>query len=493
MKFRKSNSLQSLVMALLVQIVAWGGSLSAQDKPGPVNFSYSYATYAGDNGSSVLEISYTFAENGLTYTDSEGRLIVELYFYDESGAFLGNYTSSVPHTLAADTATSGLLAGIERFALDPGGYSLGLKLIDGEDPSRTDSTGFEFSVRPFKRDAFCVSDLELIKEMAPAGDGGESHPLARNGYIIVRNVSGVVTAPDYRVNSYLEIYNTHTLAYPNFSIAYLIADTAGRGLYRRDTLLEKSVTRTMFDLNSAVVNGLPSGVYILAARVYNGPRDVATDSVEVTRTFQVYNRRQDAIYAMNGRDVPAYADAIDLAYSGMKEEELDKEFKKASYIIADHQKQIWEGLSGVEAKARFLTRFWLILDDDPSTVENPFRDDYYDRIRQAKLQYSSTMYPEGWNSDRGRVLLQYGKPDGIDRHPSEHNRKPYEIWRYSSLGFAFVFVDRTQTGTYQLVHSTAPNEISFPEWEAEQAAIHKQLHGTEFNSVPGSTGSLFDN
>lgn len=91
------------------------------------------------------------------------------------------------------------------------------------------------------------------------------------------------------------------------------------------------------------------------------------------------------------------------------------------------------------------------------------------------------MAPHGWDSDRGRVLLTYGEPDGIDRYPHQHNRKPYEIWRYSSINAEFVFVDVGQTGTYRLVHSTALNEVSAPDWEAQYAAMHRQMYDGEFD------------
>ena len=371
MKHDNANPLRTTLIALLSVVLAFACSY-AQDEPGPVNFTYSYATFAGDDGSSVLEIAYGFAENGLTYVDGAGQLLIDLHFYDEIGTSLGNYTSKVDHSLATETPTPSMLAGIERFVLDPGSYSIGLKLVDRGDPSRTDSTGFDLVVRPFKRDALCVSDLELIKEIAPAGEENAKHPLARNGYIIVRNISGLITAPEFRVNSYLEIYNTHRLPGAEYSIAYLIADSTGKGLYRRDTVLPKAVTRTTFDLNSAWINGLPSGMYILAARVFNDVRNVATDSIEVTRAFHVYNPHQDSMYAMRGREIATYVDIIDPLYSGLKEEELDLEFRKASYIIAEHQKSIWEGLEGVESKARFLTRFWMVVDDDPSTPRKSY-------------------------------------------------------------------------------------------------------------------------
>ena len=487
MKTWNIHLLPSTLLAFVLLVLA-AGPIFSQDQPIPVNFTYSYATFSGDDGSSLLEISYSFVENGLTYVQGAAQLLLTLSFYDQHGTYLDSYTTTVSHS--TDNPTAVALAGIERFTLDPGLYRMGMKLVDGNNPSRTDSTGFDVRVRSFRRNALCISDLELIDEIAPASDDNLSHPLVRNGYTIIRNINGLITAPNFRVNSYLEIYNTHQLAHSHFAVAYLIADTTGHGLYRRDTLLPKGVTKTVFDLNSALINGLPSGMYILAARVYNGPRDVATDSIEVTRTFQVYNPKQDSVYALRGKEVATYIDIIDPLYAGLKEEEIDKEYQKAAFIIAEQRKAVWEGLTGVEPKARFLTRFWLYLDDDPSTPENPFRDDYYDRIKKAKDMYSSPLHPEGWDSDRGRILLQHGNPDGTERHPFELNRKPYEIWRYSSQGYYFVFVDRTQTGNYQLVHSTAPNEISSPDWEGEDAALHKQLHDGEFSTQRRSS---FDN
>lgn len=480
-----------LLAPMLVAIVLLALSAScsyAQDEPNPVNFAYSYATFLGDDGSSILEISYSFAENGLTYVNGKAQLLLTLSFYDKNWVYLDSYTTTVSHSTENPAPVA--LAGIERFALNPGLYGMGMKLVDGNNPTRTDSTGFSVRVRPFKKNALCISDLELIKEIAPASDDKQSHPLVRNGYTIVRNISGIITAPDFRVNSYLEIYNSHRLEHSHFAVAYLIADTAGRGLYRRDTTLPKGVTRTVFDLNSARINGLSSGAYILAARVYNGPRDVATDSIEVTRTFQVYNPKQDSVYAARGIEPANYTDVIDPLYAGLKEEEIDKEYQKAAFIIAESRKEVWKGLSGPESKARFLTLFWQYLDDDPSTPENPFRDDYYERIKKAKDMYASPLHPEGWNSDRGRILLQHGNPDAIERHPFDPNRKPYEIWRYSSFGYYFVFVDRTQTGNYQLVHSTAPNEIRAPDWEGNDAALHKQMRDGEFGT---QRRSIYDN
>src|SRR5690606_19220396 len=91
---------------------------------------------------------------------------------------------------------------------------------------------------------------------------------------------------------------------------------------------------------------------------------------------------------------------------------------------------------------------------------------------QASSYYRSSLTPDGWDSDRGRVLLKYGTPDGIERHPNDFNRKPFEIWTYATSRLTFVFVDVSQTGNYLLVHSTAPGELRDANWEQNHAQMH---------------------
>lgn len=467
-------------------------ALPGRSQQAPVNFSYSYAVFAGDDNTSVVEFSYHFSENGLTYVNGTGQLLIELQLFDADGKLRESFMWDAPHQLPKEGAaglTGKFVAGVKRLQIAPGLYEVGLRLTDGGDPKRSDSARFTMNVRGFQRDRIGISDVEFISEMAPAGKEGGAHPAERNGYVLVRNVDAVVTGPGYRLNSYVEIYNTERLPGSQFHLSYLIADSAGHGLYRRDTLLQKPGDGNLFDVNSVVVNGLPTGWYLVAARVFNGPRNSASDSAEVVRPFFIYNPRRDSVFAAaNGFSFDSTSGIIDPIYAGLTEEELNTEFRKAWVLMSKHQQNIWHQLRGVEPKGRFLTRFWMMLDDDPATPENPFRDDYYARLDYARKLYTSMLHPNGWDSDRGRVLLQYDKPDQIDRHPNDHNRKPYEIWHYTAQRYTFVFVDRSQNDNYVLVHSTAPNEISFPEWEGETAALHKQMYQGEFDSSPFNRG-----
>ncbi len=461
-------------------IVLLNGRLHAE--PGPLNFSYSYSCYAGTPEKTAIEFVFKFSENGLTYREGYGRLMIEFGLYDSSGRLLENYLWTVDHFIDEKGPQQKVFGGIERFEVRPGRYGVGMKLTDGLNLSRYDSTGFVLDVRRIDPNALALSDIELTREMAPTTD--TTHPFARGGYILMRNIDGLIGPPDFHLNSYVEIYNADRIPSSEFHLHWLIADSSGRGVYLRDTLLQRPAGPVIFDVNSVVVEGLRSGWYLLAAKVFNGRRGIATDSVEVVRSFAVWNPRIDSLYTTRQEHLALRSEVVDPIYAGMKESELDAEYAIAEYIMGENKRNVWKQLSGAEAKSRFLTQFWMLLDDDLSTPENPFRDDYFKRVETARQLYYSQSTPKGWDSDRGRILLVYGEPDGIERRPSEPNRRPYEIWRYNTSQVEFVFVDMGQTGAYRLVHSTARNEIRYPEWERDYVVLHDQW----FQEEQGTSG-----
>ena len=97
----------------------------------------------------------------------------------------------------------------------------------------------------------------------------------------------------------------------------------------------------------------------------------------------------------------------------------------------------------------FFKAFWKSLDPNPQTEKNELMDEYYKRVNYANENFSN-MGMEGWRTDRGRILIKFGFPDDIERHPFEAGTYPYEIWRYYDLRKVFLFIDRTGFGDYVL-------------------------------------------
>ncbi|MCB0711703.1 MAG: GWxTD domain-containing protein [Ignavibacteriae bacterium] len=467
---------------LVTTLLVWGGLIFLTGliyaEPSSLDFSYSYSCYAEKGEKTTVEFFFRFSENGLTYSENFGRLLIDFKLYDTLNQPIDSYLWMVDHETAEGGPVGKIFGGRERFEASPGIYYVKVRLTDALQPTRFDTTSFQLEVRRFDRDKIALSDIDITTEMAPTDD--TTHPFARGNYILMRNIDGIIGPPEHRLNSYVEIYNADKIPASQFDLLWIIADSTGKGVYLHDTLIRRPSTSSIFEINSVVVNGLKSGWYILAAKVFNGRRNSgATDSAEVVRGFWVWNPKIDSLTNVRQELISERMDLIDPLYSGMKEEELDREYAVAEYLMSETKRNVWKSLSGTEPKSRFLTQFWLALDDDLTTPENPFRDDYFERVDLARKLYYSQTTPKGWDSDRGRVLLTYGTPDGVERRPNEQNRRPYEIWTYNSLQIEFVFVDMGSTGSYKLVHSTGRNEIQYPEWERDYVILHDQWYREE--------------
>lgn len=146
--------------------------------------------------------------------------------------------------------------------------------------------------------------------------------------------------------------------------------------------------------------------------------------------------------------------------------------KDVRYIITEEEKKAFKALKTDEERENFIENFWRRRDPNPDTEENEYREEYYERIAYANERYTSGK--PGWMTDRGRIYITWGKPDGVESYPmgGSYNRPahegggstttyPFEIWFYRHLegigsGIEVEFVDPTGSGEYRIARN--PNE-----------------------------------
>lgn len=120
----------------------------------------------------------------------------------------------------------------------------------------------------------------------------------------------------------------------------------------------------------------------------------------------------------------------------------------------------------IEALKKYVISFWY--KKDAANREEAFKD-YKFRVGFVN-RYFSTPIRRGYQTDRGRVFLQYGSPDVRSERPNEPHAYPYEIWWYYKLKtqtnrkFVFYTTDEA-TNDYELLHSDAIGERRTPNWE----------------------------
>lgn len=96
--------------------------------------------------------------------------------------------------------------------------------------------------------------------------------------------------------------------------------------------------------------------------------------------------------------------------------------------------------------------------------------EYKQQVATAEANFA-TKIKRGYQTDRGRVFLQYGAPNSREGHFAEPNTYPYEIWHYYTLNksqtnkkFVFYSPDMV-TADFILLHSDAIGEQYTPNWK----------------------------
>lgn len=461
------------------------GNLRAQEPTSSLQLVYSYYFFANDDSTSLVDFAYQFSNQGVTYrVEDDGlrraRMLFRLVFRRSNASaadsMVTEWGNVIDGPTADDTVPRPVLA-IRKLALPPGSYSVRLYAEDANDSTRQGSSQFTLDIPDYRIRQTKLSSIEVADQLYRKNVSDS--PFAKNGYMVVPNVTSEIRGDVPTLSSYVELYHADGPEAGTIEVTYRLAIAKTRTIFfERSEKLEGPFPAAFVLTDNMPVDSLPSGEYYLIVSVRNGstPDNAATSASAAF--FTLFNPAADQRLQGSAADEHTNSDEshgiMDLSFAGRTESELDLEWAKSHYIATNSEQHIWEGLTGAEAKARHLTQFWLRRDNSPETPENEFRLDYYKRAAEAGHRYATMMAPNGWDSDPGRILLVYGRPDGIDRHPQDFNTKPYEVWSYSALGYQFVFVDRRQTGLYILVHSNAPHETKDENWLERYALINKK-------------------
>ena len=136
-----------------------------------------------------------------------------------------------------------------------------------------------------------------------------------------------------------------------------------------------------------------------------------------------FNSREPVIFSGPGISSGPAGRPPETAFAGEKRK-LSKESsaykdwadKEVRWIITDEEREAFKLLTNDEEREKFVESFWIRRDPTPDTVENEFRDQYYQRVLYANERFSAGI--PGSMTDRGRIYIIYGPPDEIESHPS---------------------------------------------------------------------------
>lgn len=105
--------------------------------------------------------------------------------------------------------------------------------------------------------------------------------------------------------------------------------------------------------------------------------------------------------------------------------------EEVAYIIAETERRAFLRLEGEDLRDAFIEAFWERRDPNPTTTENEYREEHYERIEYANEFYGRDTGRAGWRTDRGRFHIVLGPPRTREDFSYSNFLYPAELWFYN--------------------------------------------------------------
>lgn len=430
-----------------------------------LNLEFDYAQFRYDSTSNYFEIYYSFDQEGLTYSVEDGDSVLKATMHIQIQNTVTNelvvnknWKLVQPVKGSNSSEKSKALLGALGFILNKGDYTVSIGIEDEINKNIKKTFQENVNVLPFYSNTFVISDIELASRIINDNTNTES--------IFYKNTLEVFPNP-----SILYSYLNPVLFY--YSEIYGLKEDDNKNPLELTKIILNSNNRIIDQKKKTISREQESVVEIGFFNLIKEPTDTYTLVLSLTDSSNKKTIVSTKKFFFINPDVVA-ADKIDNLQSDYMssefavylDEECDDVFAKSKIIATSKEVQEYESLDSLNHKRDYLFKFWQRRDNNPNTLENEFKKEFFKRINIANSRYR-TMSNQGYKTDRGRVFLKLGEPDEIDRHPNETDTKPYEIWYYNQIegGVIFIFGDITGFNYYELLHSTKRGELQDPNWQ----------------------------
>lgn len=446
----------------LILILLLAGSTA---HAGLLNAYMSYALFKTPEGTPYVEtyltikgssVSYILQENGMY----RGIVDVQIIFRkNDSIVNFDKYALSGPEVEDTNLVRKNFLD-IQRYALPPGSYELELSLKDRATHTDPLITVVAFNIG-FSEHQMEFSDIEFLQSYEKSTD---TLVINKNGYRLIPHVFKYFAEWDTSLSFYAELYRGDALQGEDYLLSYYIRPyevdkKIDRYFYRKK--IKASPVNVL--LKSIDISQLPSGKYLLVLESHDRNNQIVASKETF---FQRYNPN----VSIDSTHVKMFDPANTFAGAITNRDTLER-FINYTFPISTETERLYIKsqlkTADVASLQRYFYNFWI--ERDPIHPEDLWKD-YHQRVKQANRNFKTVSRLEGYQSDRGRVYLQYGQPNVIAESHNEPAAYPYEIWHYYNLDdqtdVRFVFYTKEiATNEFHLIHSTARGELHNYRWQ----------------------------
>ncbi|MCU0434721.1 MAG: GWxTD domain-containing protein [Bacteroidia bacterium] len=452
-----------------------------------VTANLTWCAFSTPDDKTYIETYLSIIGNSVTYKpNSSGRLqaAVNVVLTITSGdgknvEAVREYTLNSPE--AIDTTNLPNFLDLQRFTLKPGAYTIQLIISDkhrgGQERKIMNARSMFLDIDP---DSVSISGVEFVESARPTT---QQNLLSKSGMDLVPYVSEFFPGNMNQLQFYAELYNTPASipADQKFVVLYSIESViSGQKMSDYNAFSKHTPQPVNPLLQTFDITKLPGGNYILVIEV----RNAANRLLAVRRApFERFN--PNVTFQLT--DVTAVDVSTSFIASVTSPDTLREYIRCLRPISTESEKDFAETqikTGDVKLMQQYILNFWLSRNE-----KNPQGAwlTYKAEVDKVNREFGTPIL-RGYDSDRGRVYLQYGPPDQRTFMTNEPSSYPYEIWQYYTIrgnpampqngamtsnqpgnttqtNKRFVFANfDLATNNYQLIHSDARGEVRDDRW-----------------------------
>ncbi len=352
----------------------------------------------------------------------------------------------------------------QRFALQNGVYDFEIQLSDKNKSAAAMPFSQAVTV-DFPADKPAFSGIELVKSYTKSS---APTTLTKSGYELVPYAFTFLPESETKMIFYCELYNVGKSVGQDqkFLVSYYVESFESNLKLNTYSKVKKETAREVnVILTEMAVENLPTGNYNLVIEARNQQNDLVASK---KMFFQRMNPKAQVSLSDLGATEIGNTFAEKITNADTLREDINSMYPVANGL---EKAFIRESVKKADIKTlqQFLYSFWVSRDEKNPELAWNF---YKGQIIKVQANFG-TPVKKGYQTDRGRVYLQYGPPNTRSVQSMEPSNYPYEIWQYYTLNnnqrnkkFVFYSPDRV-TSDFLLLHSDATGEIMNTRWKID--------------------------
>jgi len=459
-----------LFSALMVFAVLLSGTIFAQ-QPGKLTAYIDQKTYFSPETGSYAEVHLQFVGHTVKYKAVEGGLqsnvAVSVFVESASGDTVHRDAYVLESPVMRDSIIEDFFD-LQRISLKPGKYIVNISLQDVVSLSDPLIGKVVVDVPDYSTNV-SLSDV-MIAEVAVRTETPTL--FSKSGYDILPRISNFYAADLVNMPYYVEVYHSDRIPDTIFALRQKIVETTDNkeveGFTRYTKLKNDPVVPALRKLD---ITKLPTGSYRLELAVVD--RNNVQFGTAVSYYFERLNETEQFTDVSEIVLNPSFQASItddSLAYYLGSLLPISRA-GDAKIILST----IKEG--NKENARKYIQQYWL-----QTAGTNAYNSwiDYKQQVLLVQRLYS-TNFQAGYETERGRVYLQYGPPNSIIVRETSPSEYPYEIWHYykikiySNKRFVFYNPDLVNNN-YRLLHSDMVGEQQNYRWQQALSKRNSSNH-----------------